>query len=268
MPLQVKGEKKAEAPKPSEKVQANAKAAEGVKAEMPVQEVNSELVGSKSSTLHFIAALGDPSRDDVTPIEVNGKKEKKVDPTIVGYQFKCDEDLQVPNVMPGDGIKNNLMSYTGDTTATVLVKAGTVFNLTKFETGMLISREEYNGRATGGEKQVLATYTTTSKKASDGTLAKASAATAIPSVSLRAVTGSIKDYAMTPVLTFTKEKGANGTTKKTRTIIKGFEKFEGLCKETVRAASGSRGGSSAATNTRNKGAAAFLQIASAKKATN
>lgn len=266
MPLQVKGEKKQEAPKPTEKVQANAKAVEDVKAGMPVQEVNSEVVGSKSATLHFIAALGDPSRDDVTPIVVNGKKEKKVDPTIVGYQFKSDVDLQVPNVMPGDGIKNNLMSYTGDTTATVLVKAGTPFNLTKFETGMLISREEYNGRATGGEKQVLATYTISAKKASDGSLAKASSATAIPSVSLRAVTGSIKDYAMIPVLNFTKEKGANGTTKKTRTIIKGFEKFEGLCKESVRATGDSRGGSSTATNTRNKGAAAFLQIASAKKA--
>lgn len=248
------------------KAEVAEKTAAAVAAETPVTEeqVNKEY-GKLSDKLKFVAALGDPSRDDVTVKEVNGKQVRKVDPTIVGYRFVADVDLEVPDCKPGDDLKDNLMSFTGDPNNTRHVPAGTTFDLTKFETGMLISREEFNGKALGGERQVVCAYTSTAKKASDGKIAKTSAAAAVPTVALRALSGSIKDYEMIPVLEFKKEVGDKGQTKKIRKILPGFEKWEALCKEAVRRTS-TRTGATSQANQRNKGAAAFLQIAGAKKA--
>lgn len=247
------------------KTEVAEKTAATVAAEAPVTEeqVNAEC-GKLSDKLTFIAALGDPSRDDVTVKEVNGKQVRKVDPTIVGYRFVADIDLEVPDCKPGDDIKDNLMSFTGDPYNTRHVPAGTQFDLTKFETGALISRVEFNGKALGGERQVVCAYTSVAKKTSNGQIAKTSSAVSVPTIALRALSGSIKDYEMIPVLTFKKEVGNQGQTKKVREIIPGFEKWEGLCKEAVRRTS-ARGTSAAKTNARNKGAAAFLQIMGAQK---
>ena len=231
--------------------------------------VKDENLGSKSDKLAFVAALGDPSQDDVTYITTpDGKKDKKVDPIIVGYRMKALEDIEVPDVAPGDDFTNNLMSFTpADVDKTRHVKAGEEFDITRFELGMLISRPEYNGKATGGQIPVTCAYATQSKNSSAGVAVKA-ATTTLPSVSLRAVQGSIKDVAIIPVLEFTTTQDPNTkATRKKRTILPGFEKFQPLCKDFVttgirRSGSTSKSG----VETRNKNAEAFLKIAMAKKA--
>lgn len=238
-----------------------------LKAGMEVgDQAANDKVGELSDKLHFIAALGDPSRDDITPASADGKKEKRVDPTIVGYQFKAEIDLEVPDCPPdADFSATNLMSCTrGTEENTRHVKAGEVFNLTKFETAMLISRPEFNARATGGDRRVYCSYPSTQRLSANGKIAKTSSTNAIPTIALKAESGSIKDYEMVPVLSYTKEV-VNGRTKKTRTIIPGFEKWAALCADRVATrATGTKAATKA--NVRNEGAAAFLAIAKNRKA--
>lgn len=260
---------KDEAVKNSQKVE-NQKAAASTEAATPVQEtVNVEGLGADSDKLVFIAPLGDPSKPDTTPIEQpDGSTKKITTSTVVGYRFKATVDMEVPDVAPGDDLKNNLMSFTGDVSKTKLVKAGEEFDLTKFETGLLISQVRFNGRATGGDKPVVCSYTTIQKKGSNGTaLASTAAATAVPSIALRALNKgqSIKDYKFIDVLDFTVINGENGTTRKKRTIKPGFEKFAALAKETIRTPRANSGATTPA-NVRNKGAEAFLAIAAAHRA--
>lgn len=251
------------------KAEVKEKAKAAVEAEQPVESVNSENLGSLSDKLSFVAALGDPSQDDVTyfdEVGADGKKKKRTDPMIVGYRFVASVDLDVPDVAPGDDLKKNLMSYTGDTLKTRKVPAGTEFDLTKFETGMLISREEFNGRATGGQIPVSCSYASKSKTGADGKIATTSGAAEIPSIAIRAIGSgtSVKDVEMIPVLSFT--KSVDPKTKvvtKVRTINPGFEKWEPLTKRVATTRKPGSGSSSDA-NKRNKMAAAFLQIASKK----
>lgn len=238
-----------------------------VDAKAPVKEVDSSVLGSKSNTVAFVAALGDPSRDDITPEDKTKGTPRRVDPTIVGYAFEALEDMEVPDCGTLDDFKNNPMSYNPEMVQNKkAVKKGEKFNLTRFETGMLLSPEPFNSKATGGEVPVIVAYTkyqNTNKV--DGSVAKVSKSSRIPSVSLRpAKTGmSIKDIPMIPVLDFTTEKLPNGGTKKIRTIRPGFEKWAPLCKVNE---SASKGRSTASANrvTRNKNADIFLQIALAK----
>lgn len=270
MPLKVQGTGKAA--KASEAKDVKAKSAAVVEAEAAVVPSTSENVGSMSDQLCFVAALGDPSQDDITYIDKgDGTKDKKVDPVIVGYRFTAKCDLEVPDVAPGDDLKKNLMSYApdADLSKTRTVKAGETFDLTKFETGALISREEFNARALGGEIQVGCSYANVNKKDSSGAIATVTAATALPSIALRAIGSgtSIKDVAIIPVLKYTTEKDPNtNVTRKIRTIIPGFEKWSPLCKVQTARRSGGAGSSANSANVRNKNAQTFLNIMAAKKA--
>lgn len=201
-------------------------------ASAPVEKaaaVVNENIGSKSHTIEFIAALGDPSRSDVT--QATKDSPKRTDPTIVGYAFKATEDLMVPDVNPDKDFASNLFSFIKEEAHnTRPVKAGEQFNLTKAETALLISREEYNGVFSGGTMDVVANYTKKQMKNSAGKVMDTGAADAKFIVSLRAANKgqSIKDREMIPVLTFTKESTPNGGTRVNREIIPGFEKFNQL----------------------------------------
>lgn len=221
--------------------------------------------GAKSNMIAFVAPLGDPSRDDVTFNTVNGQREKTVTPRIVGYRFKALEAMDIPDIGTDDDFKGNPMSYKAENLGrTRHVQAGEEFDLTRFETGVLLSPPEYNGRVTGGQHEMVAAFNFGGTKGVDGAVAKASALAQIPTVSLRAVNGSIKDLQMIPVLKFTAEKTDKGVTRKTREILPGFEKWAPLCIETVRASSGA--GASAPKAQRNKSCDAFLQILAKKAA--
>lgn len=229
----------------------------------PEEKVNTDILGSKSASVAFVAALGDPSRDDITIRTVNGKETRQVGPTIVGYRFKALEDMEVPDCGTEIDLKADPMAYQNPD-GRKAVKAGETFDLTRFETGLLMSPPEFNAKVTGGEMQVVCTYQVKGKKTAEG-VAKISDATQLPMVSVRIMgTGSIKDVPMVNVLNCQKTTAENGVTRKTRTPIAGFEKWASLCKETVRRTSG---GATAATpaKTWNQGAKTFMNILAAKK---
>ena len=104
MPLTTPG---AAAPAKETKKTAKAQASAAMVAETAV-EVDESLFGRDSDKIAFVAAIGDPSRPDVTPITTkDGKQDKRTDPTIVGYAFKLLEDMEVPDCgIPDDLIKN------------------------------------------------------------------------------------------------------------------------------------------------------------------
>lgn len=227
-------------------------------ANAPVAQVADDVLESKCGTVAFVAPLGDPSKDDTTTVTVNGKQEKKVTPFIVGYRFKALEDMVVPECGTTAAFKKNPMDFK-DINGTKAVKAGETFDLTPFETGLLLSPPEFNGKASGGDKEVFCAYAMKGLKMKDGEVATASAANSIPRVVLRVTEGSIKDFDIIPVLNFTTEKGENGTTRKIRTILPGFEKWEPRC---AQSAPRTRTGSGkTATKSYSKNAAAFMQMA-------
>lgn len=234
-----------------------------VEAQIPVQETNEEIIESKCDKIAFVAALGDPSRDDITPADENKGIERRIDPTIVGFAFKVLEDMEIPDCGTQDDLKENNMSYA-NINGKRMAKAGEVVYLTRFETGMLLSPEEFNGKATGGELPVVVTYQSSGAASKKGTTATVSEATKVPSVALRPLKkgSSIKDIEMIPVLDFTSEKLPNGKTRKKRTIRPGFEKWAPLCKERIPGSGSKR--EAVKKTTRSKGAEAFLAIVAAK----
>lgn len=245
-------------------------------AEAPVKAAENPNLNILSDKVSFVACLGDPSRDDITQADAKTGAPRRVDPTIVGYRFKTDVDIDVPDVQPGDDFKGlkNPMSYSGDVMATRHVKAGETFDLTRFETGALISRDEFNGKILGGELPVAATYQITKKKTATGSIVTVD--TAFPTVSLRGLNGkSVKDVPFVEVLTCQKQtvgtrKDKDGKdvpiVKKTRQIIPGFEKWSKLCEEAVKVSARGAGSSATATNTRNQNAAKFMSMLAKKAA--
>lgn len=215
---------------------------------------------SKSGSVAFVAPLGDPSHPDVTT-DKEGKK--SVTPYIVGYRFKALEDMVVPHCGLGEDARKNLMSFI-DKNATLAVKAGQEFDMTRFDTGLLLATPEFNGKITGEGKTFTAVYQSNSLKTKKGELGSVSSATEIPTVSLKAESGSIKDYAIIEVLDFVDDiNPVNNVKRKLRTCKPGMEYFENLCKvQTTRTRSA--GSASSTKIERNKKAEAFLQIVAKK----
>jgi hypothetical protein len=262
MPLNIKNgakstetkvEAKAAQKEEAEKVVAAASAA------APVYEDG--VLGSKSGTVEFIAPLGDPSHPDTVKDEKTGEVSKT--PYIVGYRFKALEDMVVPECGLADDAKKNLMSFK-DKNGTKQVKAGEEFDLTRFETGLLFAPAEFNGRINGGGKSFTVVYQTNVVRSKTGKVGQASSATNIPTVALKADSGSLKEYKIIEVLSFTAETGANGTVRKKRTINPGFEKWEPLCIAQAPRVGTGRSGESTPKNVRNAKAEAFLAIVAKK----
>jgi hypothetical protein len=227
------------------------------------EKVDNDILFSKSDTLTLIATLGDPSKPDVTNREIDGKMVAKTDPTIVGYQFVCSEDLEVPECGLGDDAKTNPMSYQ-NLTGTRKVKAGEPFNLTRMETGLLLSQPQYNARISGGGKAYTVAYQK-SNRGSAGSEASKAMAQPLPTVSLRGITVSVKEIPCKHVLSFdTEERVVKDASGKERTVkarinkkvMPGFEKFEPLCRQAPRKPA--NGEAAAPANTRNTSAQAFL----------
>lgn len=249
---------------PKKKVTATAaEAATAAVAEAPVNDVPDEVYGSKSDTLVFVAPLGDPSRDDVTPItKKDGTQEKDISPTIFGYAFKSTEDIDIPDFGTPKDLVGNSMDYE-NLDGSRHVKAGEVFYLTRMETGALMSRDEYSGLATGGEMGVLAVFGVAKKQSKNGAVAAANSD--IPTVSLRALKGSIKNIKMIDILSYTSEPGAGGRPIKKRTINPGFEKWSSLAAQRVKP-KGTRTGAAKPVSKKNDRALTFKAILEKKRA--
>lgn len=255
--------KNAKKPEVKEEVKATAAApvAEEAKEAAPAENI---AYGTKRKALAFVCPLGDPSNQDTTKVTLpDGTSDRKITSTIVGYKFKCLEDLDIPNCGTNDGFKNDAMNYE------VIDryehhKAGDIVCLTPFETALLLSSPEFNGGCEGGEKAVSCVY---QKKALQGKggVATVSATAQAPRVSLRATTGSIKDFAIEDVLTFTEETLPNGAKRKHRTIKSGFEKWAPLAKAATRKVSGGRKAETDPTKVANASAQAFMAFVNSRK---
>lgn len=244
------------APAVEEKVEATAP----VQAEAPKSDV---AYGTARGDLAFVCPLGDPSNPDTTKVKVpGGGEERKVTSTIVGYKFKVLKDMKVPECGTNEGFKNDPMNYKE--IAFKDVKAGEIVALTPFETALLLSQPEFNGGCDGGEKPVSCVHQNKSLKTKAGQVATVSAAASIPRVSLRAATGSIKDFDIEDVLTFTKQE-VNGVVRKMRTIKPGFEKWSPLAATAVRKTAGGSRESVDPTTVANKNAQAFLAFVNNRK---
>lgn len=243
-----------------EEVKKNAAAA--VAATEPAAALND--LGFKSDKIALISPLGDPSREDVTPRKgPNGQEEKITTSTIVGYLFKALEDLDVPECGMGDDARKNPMSFK-DIGGSKHVKAGETFALTRFETGLLLSRPEYNARINGGGNEFTVVYQKAANvpKSADGSAAQIDSGR-LPTVQLRGVTTSVKDLPMVDVMTFERQqvKDSKGNIRNqivNRKVVPGYEKFEPLCRTLTRQPG--TGAASADTKTRNPHAQAFLAM--------
>lgn len=244
----------------------------GKAVEAPATEVvenaaaENAVFGTARKDLAFVCPLGDPSNPDTTRIKSeDGTESKKVTSTIVGYKFKVLKDMMIPDCGTNDAFKNDPMNFD-NVDNWRQAKAGEEVLLTPFEMALLLSQPQFNGGCDGGEKPVTCVYQTKTLRSKEGAVATASAAAATPRVSLRATTGSIKDFDIEDVLTF-ETKVVNGANRKFRTIKPGFEKWEPLAKTAVRKAAGGRAKAEAdPTKVANKNAQAFLSYVQSRKA--
>ena len=266
MALKIPSGSTKETTKETKKTAKAAVQAATVTADVPVNDTPDEIFGSKSDTVIFVAALGDPSRDDVTTKIVDGVEKKSVDPTIVGYAFKCTEDVEVPDFGIPKDLKKNPMDYE-NLEGTRKVKAGEVFYLTRMETGAFLSQDEYSGRTTGGDMPTTVTYGSLRKTNKNGQQSAAAAGSEIATVSLRASNpdASIKNIEMIKVLESVDTVGEGGRRIKKRTLNAGFEKWQSLCVVAARP-KGTRAGAGSKASKRNDRALAFKAILEKKRA--
>jgi hypothetical protein len=235
--------------------------------EAPATQDNSQ-IGIDSDKLVFLNPLTDPSQPDTNyEKDENGNAKKVVSGTIVGYRLQATIDLDVPDVGLGADAKSNSMSFDATKIENVKhVPAGTPFDVTKFEAGLLLSQERFNAQITGGDKPMVCAYTSVAKKGASGAVVSTGANT-VPTISLRAVNKgeSIRNYKSIDVLTFTTTTDpTSGLVRKNRTIVAGFEKWDPLTKVQQRVSTG--GSATEPVNKRNKGAEAFLAIVGNRKA--
>jgi hypothetical protein len=228
------------------------------KAAIAEDYADASVLSSKSATIQFVAPIGDPSTRDI--VKQDGKDVSNT-PYIVGYRLKALEDMVVPHCGLADDARKNKMSYA-DSNATIAVKAGQEFDVTRFDLGLLLAPPEFNGKITGGGVEYTAVYALGKNATANGGVTKTGAAQ-LPTVSLKSATGSIKDQRILECLTVATEEGPSGTTRKVRTIVPGFEYFQQLCVAPVQKTR-APGAGAAQKNQRNKNAQLFLQIVKSK----
>lgn len=233
-------------------------------AEAPVAETQATedgtVYGSARNDLAFVCPLGDPSNADTTRVKgADGQVSTKVTSTIVGYKFKVLKDMMIPDCGTNEGFRSDAMNYD-KIDAWRQAKAGEIIALTPFETALLLSQPQFNAGCDGGEKPVSCVYIVGKKGKADGI----SAVAKTPRVSLRAQTGSIKDFDIEDVLTYEKIE-VNGVARKKRTIKPGFEKWAPLAASVTRVAGSAKKAGVNKTNLANDNAKAFLAFVNAKK---
>lgn len=116
-----------------------------VRAQMSDDEKAKE--GSHTDDVSFICALGNPKKK--AKRKEGGKDLASW--AVVGYGFKANADIKVPRANLKKGCKSEMdvEPITWED-----VKAGEVFYLNRYETGVLITQLDYAGTFTGGDMPV------------------------------------------------------------------------------------------------------------------
>ena len=165
-----------------------------------MSDAEKSVLGSKSNTLTFVCCAGDPQRQQSRKSKGKDVPSHKV----VGYVFISSEDITVPfaPLKQGANYPTDVEEFTERQ-----VKAGEKFVVNNMEAGRLLSRAEYDGKASGEGGKVV-TLTAKANKDSKGVL--------LPI--LRTADGSIKENMD---LIATEQVGEDG---KTKFVLKDFYK--------------------------------------------
>ena len=123
--------------------------AQGESARASMSEQEKALEGSKRDKVSFICALGNPAKSQVRVQD--GKQIPSCE--VVGYKFNLAEPMMVPNAPIKEGFKNIL---DVEPATEIQAPAGEIV-LNLVETGMFISKLEFAGQFTGGDKPVSLT---------------------------------------------------------------------------------------------------------------
>lgn len=110
-------------------------------------------MGSKSNTIAFVAALGDP-RQRQDRVAGNTTLPSFL---VVGFRFKAVEPLTYVK-KPLKPQPKDILDVDYACTEEVTVPAGEMFDLNLIETARLLAQPVYGGSATGSEKGVFLTY--------------------------------------------------------------------------------------------------------------
>lgn len=119
-----------------------------------VSKVDQSKIGTLSGAIELIGTVSDPSKKDK---EVKKNKEgqivdENVIGRIIGYRFKALQEVTIPDVGTTVYFKEDEMDFDPKTIKnTRVVKKGEEFNLTKFETALLLISPEYNAILTEGK---------------------------------------------------------------------------------------------------------------------
>ena len=131
------------------KEKGNAFKSTGAAARQAMSEDEKALEGSKRDKVSFICALGNPAKSQVR-VE-NGQPVKSHE--VVGYKFNIAEPMMIPNApLSKDG-----KSLVDTEPATEIQAPAGEIVLNLVETGMFISKLEFAGQFTGGDKPVSIT---------------------------------------------------------------------------------------------------------------
>lgn len=119
--------------------------AQGASIRAKKSDAEKQAEGSNSGDIAFVIALGNPARTN----KRTEKGDKIASMECVGYRLKALADVKVPKLTMLADAKNNPMSFDKEKIEFVDVKAGTEFDVTLPELGMLISDPKYAGTFTG-----------------------------------------------------------------------------------------------------------------------
>lgn len=148
------GEAKDNATKEPKKASASMKASEVFKSQgeaerQTLTEDQKAAEGCKSNTITFQGCLGNPAK----PQSRVQKGASVPSLTVVGYEFVSSEPITVDVLPIKEGFKS-LSDVDYENASQKQVAAGEVFALNAMETAALISRSEYAGKFSGGNKEV------------------------------------------------------------------------------------------------------------------
>ena len=197
------------------------------------KEIDKDKVESLSKQIELVATLGDPSQPDQgSYTNSKGEKVENTIAKIVGYRFRAKVNLKVPHCGHDIFLKSDLMGFEQQyINRRVEVAAGTLFDLTLFETALLLSRTEFNGVI--GDNDFVVAYTKQRKQS-----LRPDGRAKLPTSYIRGVSQSVRTLNQIMVISARTIKAKDGGRNKIeKQAKKGFEKWAALAQERAATAS-------------------------------
>ncbi len=199
------------------------------------------VAGTDTGAITFLHSLGDPSVLDNFELTdpVTKEKVKREASKIIGYRFRANKEISVPDFGTTPEFSGNRVMNAADTTKWKTVAAGEEFDLTRVEVARLLSEPTFNMVA-DGEGGPAVRLQLAFKKVNPEKPVTSVADLPDAQLVLAEGNGSIKNLPIVDVITYEKaDKSENRFAKGTRVVVPEFAgtKFENVAKDaTVRRA--------------------------------